>query len=493
MNDISNINVKRDRQVLTPNLSRVMARLTPCSPKVIKRVIDYVLSISDAQCKALCDNVMARFMHRHRDYEQILLDNYQRSMLIVEQQYVFNKNQTLLLGAYFTYEYSIESASLCNPSIVPHPDQSAITTGSLRFVMSLRAIGEGHISSIVFRTGVIDNNNKITFESRSQYANQPSFENDMVCDKSLLLYYLREQQFPVEIMSYLDKLPEIFNKQQLKQQLQQIIVEKPSASIVEELIEAAEHFVNSQYIRLRKSDQDLSECVIFPEIDSFDYEDIRNGIEDARFVQFTDEDGEQCYYATYTAYDGRDILPKLLYTKDFISFRMIAFQGKATQDKATQGKGMALFPRKVNGQYAMLSRQGESNRIMFSDNLHVWDKASSLNKPENYWELIRIGNCGSPIETSAGWLVITHGKGLMGEYSVGAMLLDLDDPIKVIGHLNEPLLTVNEEEREGYMPSVIYSCGSLLKGDTLVLAYGISDHRTSIATVKLAEVLAAMN
>ena len=232
-----------------------------------------------------------------------------------------------------------------------------------------------------------------------------------------------------------------------------------------------------------QEDLEVSQRILFPATPSQ-----RNGVEDARFVYFQNDDGTHIYYATFTAYDGRVIVPELVETSDFLHFRFITLNGQAAENK-----GMALFPRKVNGLYAMLSRQDNENiYLMFSDNVHFWNETQVILKPAFSWELVQLGNCGSPIETDAGWLVLSHGVGPMRQYCIGAFLLDRDDPSKVIGRLREPLLKPNQEEREGYVPNVVYTCGALIHNGELVIPYGLADHATGFATVPLEEVLAAM-
>jgi predicted GH43/DUF377 family glycosyl hydrolase len=319
-------------------------------------------------------------------------------------------------------EYSIESAALFNPSIVIHPDQANLFAGSIRFIISLRATGEGHISSIVFRTGIIDRDNSILLEPNSKYADLPAVQRE-------------------------------------------------------------ESGKDSNYTIRFHPDQKLSERVIFPVL-----KNESKGIEDARFVRFVGDDGEVTYYATYTAYDGFTILPQLIETKDFLAFRIITLAGRAVKNK-----GMALFPHKIGGKFVMLSRQdGENNRIMFSDYLNVWDDADLIQEPVSPWEFIQIGNCGSPLETKRGWLVLTHGVGPMRQYSIGAILLDLKNPGKMIARLENPLLTPTEEEREGYVPNVVYSCGSLICNNTLILPYAMSDITSGIATVDVDDLINCM-
>jgi predicted GH43/DUF377 family glycosyl hydrolase len=415
--------VRRENITLFRDSSRVIARpLIPDDTVRIKRTIGRVLALSDAAADAAFAAVQRDYANRHKDLNGILRRHYERIAEHVPASAKLRETVKLLIGAYFTMEYSIESAALFNPSIVPHPDQSGLPAGALRFVMSLRATGEGHISSIVFRTGTITAETVISFDEKSKYAELPEIGRGSV----------------------------------------------PG---------------DSNYAARFRPDQAFSERVIFPVLKCES-----KGIEDARFVRFVEETGEVRYFATYTAYDGFNILPQLIETKDFLTFDIITLNGTAVQNK-----GMGLFPRKVNGKYYMLSRQdGETNKIMMSDDIYTWNSAAQIQDPAEPWEFVQIGNCGSPIETSKGWLVLTHGVGPMRQYSIGAILLDLHDPSKVIGRLKQPLLMPNEQEREGYVPNVVYSCGSLVHHDTLVLPYAMSDITSGVAVVPLAAVLEAM-
>ncbi len=415
--------VKRDSIALSRDTTRVVARPLVFADTVrIPILIERILALTDLQASELIDKVQSEFSHRHVDLKDILLNHYQIVSKYVPTNRTVDEKRKLLIGSYFTMEYSIESAALFNPSIVLHPDQSQLPEGAIRFVMSLRATGEGHISSIVFRTGTIDRNNNIVFDEISRFATLPKVR-----------------------LKSLDK--------------------------------------DSDYTMQFLSSQKISERVIFPQLASES-----KGIEDARFVRFVDENNTVTYYGTYTAYDGFEILPKLIETKDFLSFSIITLKGDAVKNK-----GLGMFPRKIDGQYCMLSRQdGVNNRIMFSKDLYTWNETELLQEPEYPWEFVQIGNCGSPIETSKGWLVLTHGVGPMRKYSIGAILLDLKNPRKVIAVLESPLLSPNEDEREGYVPNVVYSCGSLIHHETLILPYAMSDIKSGMATVQLDELIGCM-
>ena len=392
-----------------------------------------------------------------------------------------------LIGAYFTKEYAIESAALFNPSIVPHPDQSHLNKGSLRFVMSLRATGDGHVSSIAFRSGVLDRHNTFHFDPISDFVETPDLQldPDPIYKNNIFQRKLNEMGADNEITVYvLNQLPEDFTYKELLEKIG-VLHAKPqfSETIQNKTFDIIRWLADSNYEVGFHPDHCISERVIFPVS-----KNESRGIEDARFVQFFDDNGEVVYYATYTAYNGISILPQLIETRDFIKFNILTLNGKAVQNK-----GMALFPRKIGGRYAMLSRQdGENNHIMFSDNIHFWQKSQIIQEPELPWEFMQIGNCGSPLETNEGWIVLTHGVGPMRKYCIGAILLDLEKPTKIIARLDEPLLAPHEKEREGYVPNVVYSCGSLIHNNELVIPYAMSDINSGIATVVVNDLLNCM-
>jgi predicted GH43/DUF377 family glycosyl hydrolase len=478
--------VKRHQEKLRGDSARVITRLfMPDDPPRVMRIIQRVLELSDTKAEVLLEQVIRDFSNRHKDIQGVFARHLNKVKAYIPADVVLSKTKALLIGAYFTMEYSIESAALFNPSIVPHPDQSHLPTNSLRFIMSLRATGEGHLSSIVFRSGVLDANNAISIDAISEYVVTPEVHVDPVYDLHLFRLKLSEMGADNDVMQHLlNQLPDAFSYYELKKNIEALrsdplfAVERQNRTL-----EIIYWLADSNYEIYFNPVQLISERVIFPSsrIES-------RGIEDARFVQFFNDDGQSTYYATYTAYNGVSILPQLIETKDFIKFKISTLNGQAVQNK-----GMALFPRKVQDRYVMLSRQdGENNRIMFSDNIRFWQESEIIQAPAHPWEFIQLGNCGSPLETSAGWIVLTHGVGPMRQYCIGAILLDLENPAKVIAYLEEPLLVPREKEREGYVPNVVYSCGSLIHNQELVIPYAMSDFMTGIATVSVDDLLRGM-
>lgn len=414
------LNIKRLNKKFYPDNTRVIIK--PHIPKDgirIQRIIMRVLDLNEEIVKDVLDAVVKSFSNRHKNLWKAFDENFNQIKQYIPQNIEISTQRRMLLGAYFSCEYSVQAAAFFNPSIVAHPNQNDLPDGSLRFILSFRSVGEGHISSIEFRSGCVDKECNFNFDKVSPYAENACVAGNCTCGKATPDY---ELQF--------------------------------------------EH------------NQDLSEKVIFPmsQNDS-------NGIEDARFVRFVDDNGEVTYYATYTAYDGYKILPQLLETKDFIHFKMNTLKGNFSKNK-----GMALFPRKIKGKYVMISRvDGESLYIMESDNLYCWDDAKLLRKPENAWEFVQIGNCGSPVETEYGWILLTHGVGPMRQYCIGITLLDIEEPVKVLNNMIEPLIIPTEEEREGYVPNVVYSCGAVIHNDNLIIPYAMSDTCSGIMTISVSE------
>ncbi len=366
--------------------------------------------------------VLENFEGRHKN----LIDIFEARAAEMEEALnphaVLNKTQRCLIGAYFLHEYSFEASALFNPSIVRHPDQSGAPEGGCRFILSLRAVGEGHISSLTFRSGSIGSDGGVTVDPTARLACVPRVDRR---------------------------------------------TSGPSGDGVEVIF---------------RTEDDLSERVIFPITDAQS-----NGIEDARFVEFDDR-GQTTFYATYTAYSGRAIRSELLETKDFRSFRMTPLAGSAARNK-----GMALFPRKIDGRYAMIARQDNENLyLIYSDDLYTWEGGDPILKPEHPWEFVQIGSCGSPIELDDCWLLLTHGVGPVRKYSIGAVLLDKKDPSKVLARSREPLVRPEPAEREGYVPNVVYTCGAMRSGDQIILPYAISDTFSNFATIRIDDLRTAI-
>ena len=479
------LKVKRKANKIIGDTSRVITRLhLPDDRYRISKIIQRIMSLSEAAAKNLITQIMTDFSGRHEDIRHIFERHVNEVKDYLPRDTMLSNVQRALIGAYFTKEYSIESAALFNPSIVPHPDQSHLKKGSLRFIMSLRATGEGHVSSIVFRSGVLDRHNRFLFDPISDFVETPDLHLDPVYKRNPFQLKLNEMGAGNEITAHiLNQLPEDFTYNELIEKIGNLRA-KPQFSEARQkrTFKAMCWLADSNYKVSFHADHSISERVIFPVS-----KNESRGIEDARFVQFFNDNGEVFYYATYTAYNGT-ILPQLIETKDFIKFNILTLNGKAVQNK-----GMALFPRKIGGRYAMLSRQdGENNHIMFSENIHFWQKSQIIQEPEYPWEYIQIGNCGSPLETNEGWVVLTHGVGPMRKYCIGAILLDLENPAKIIARLDEPLLAPHEKEREGYVPNVVYSCGAIIHNNELVIPYAMSDINSGIATVVVSELLNCM-
>jgi len=446
------------------------------------------MSLPEDRVRPLLNEVSAEFSQRHEQIHSLFLERFEQisDLLLTDEQ--ISEQRRLLIGSYFLAEYSLESAALFNPSIIPHPDQADLPLGALRFILSLRATGEGHISSITFRTGIIYGDHRIEISPATGFLTEPRQVPNPLYEKAQFAKKLSELGLTGEFTRrVINKLGELFTLEELRSGVNvEIERSRLSNTAVHEDQEAAQGIwmlARSNYEVQFQPNQSLSERIIFPATPSQ-----RNGIEDARFVYFRNDDGTHVYYATFTAFDGRVIMPQLVETPDFLLFRFITLNGPAAENK-----GMALFPRKINGRYAMLSRQDNENiYLMFSDSIYFWQERIVLLKPTFPWELVQLGNCGSPIETDAGWLVLSHGVGPMRKYCIGAFLLDRDDPTKVIGRLPEPLLKPDQNEREGYVPNVVYTCGALLRDGELIIPYGLADHATGFAIVPLTEVLAAM-
>ena len=486
------IHLKRTDTVLKPDQTRVLLRpFNPGDRPKVNAILSRIVALPEQEVARLLEEVSAEFSQRHQKIRKVFLERFEQVRIGQAQDVPslsdqLSEQKRLLIGAYFLAEYSLESAALFNPSIVPHPDQTDLPQGALRFVLSLRATGEGHISSITFRTGVVYSDNRIEVQEPAGFLTEPRQRPNQQYEKALFGRKLAEVGLAGEFtQGVMNQLQETFSMEDLRAILKpgQFRFAEGTSTDEQKAAQGIWMLARSNYEVQFEPGQQLSERVLFPATPSQ-----RNGIEDARFVRFRDDDGSYRYYATFTAYDGRVIMPELVETSDFLKFRFITLNGPAAQNK-----GMALFPRKIDGLFAMLSRQDNENiSLMFSDNVHFWNERTLLLKPRFPWEFVQLGNCGSPIETDAGWLVLSHGVGPMRKYCIGAFLLDRDNPRKVIGRLREPLIKPNASEREGYVPNVVYTCGGLLHQGELIIPYGLADHASGFATVPLKEVLAAM-
>jgi predicted GH43/DUF377 family glycosyl hydrolase len=424
--------MNRQSLYLRPNPARVVVRpfkpateprdLNPTDKVRANHIVGRVLRLDAKAAAQQLSDVLDNFEGRHRD----LIDTFETRAAdmedALEPHAELNKTQRRLIGAYFLNEYSFEASALFNPSIVRHPDQSGAPENGCRFILSLRAVGEGHISSLTFRSGTIAADGSVAVDPPARLAAVPK---------------VRSCPFP------------------------------PNGDTVELMF--WDH-------------EELSERVIFPITDAQ-----ANGIEDARFVEFND-DGRKTFYATYTAYSGRAIRSELLETMDFRSFRMTPLRGSAARNK-----GMALFPRKIDGRYAMIGRHDNENLyLIYSDDLYTWEGGHSILQPEYPWEFVQIGNCGSPIELDDCWLLLTHGVGPVRKYSIGAVLLDKKDPSKVLARSREPLVHPEPSEREGYVPNVVYTCGAMRHRDQIILPYAIADTFSNFATIEIAALMQAV-
>jgi predicted GH43/DUF377 family glycosyl hydrolase len=480
------IPIRHHKVTYLPKSERVIVRpFVPSSSHRIVTILGRAMALTEEMTHSHLSAVLDSFETRHADLEQRLLEQFNKVKQHIFTDQPLSRERQLLIGALFSGEYALESAALFNPSMVPHPDQGGVPEGGLRFILSLRATGEGHVSSIEFRSGVIGPDGGIRADPVSPLATLAEVEPNPNYSKPSFIMKLHEMGFDNKhAAAVLECLGDGFTLTELNRCVQRIKREnKPVPEDLKSTLMCVQWLADSNYQLNFSPDIGVSERVIFPVSPNES-----NGIEDARFVRFTEDDGTVIYYATYTAYNGHAILPQLIETTDFLHFRVLTLNGTAVQNK-----GMAFFPRRIDGSYAMLSRQDDENLfIMFSDNPHYWADARILLRPTELWESVKIGNCGSPIETEAGWLVITHGVGPMRTYCIGAVLLDLRDPTRVIGRLKEPLLVPQGHGREGYVPNVVYSCGSLIHGGNLILPYAMSDRIATIASIPLAELLAAL-
>jgi len=470
---------------IQPDASRVLIRpFVPGNDRVV-RIMARIAAQSDAGVSEHLAKILADFSNRHIEVESTFLDRYESIRHLQITDLEPSDERKLLIGSYFTSEYSLESAALFNPSVVPHPDQSSLPAGSTRLIMSLRAVGEGHISSVAFRCGTIDADNRIVIDKPTPFVESPhpivnrEFNNRVLAQKIMDMRF--NNQYTDRIFAL---LPDQFTYQEIHEVVANLRNEEPALSFSNELSRQNLFWVASSNYDIRFDPSvPLGGRALFPYSPSE-----QHGIEDARFVRFVDDDGAVRYYGTATAWDGKTILSQMIETEEFLTFKVRTLNGEAVKNK-----GMALFPRKVNGKYAMISRLDNENiYLMYSDQVQFWREAQMIVRPSYPWEYYQIGNCGSPIETAAGWLLITHGVGAMRRYAIGAVLLDRDDPSKVLGRTEEPFLVPIENEREGYVPNVVYSCGSMIHNGQLLLPYAMADFATRVVLVDLEELMSCM-
>ena len=478
--------VRRGTQVLRADPRRVVTRLFLPGQEMVTHgisradaVIGRVLAMTENQVSAALAATVTRFADRHHDLHAVFAEHFALVAHRLPRTADGSAERRDLIGAYFTREYSVEAAALFNPSIVVHPDQSGLATGELRFIMSVRAVGEGHISSIEFRTGVLTGSAGIRIDTPGRHL-VTGRATPATMSREFLRDALAERADAGTADHLLSLLPAQFDTRDLDSAIASVERDKLTRRSAEAIIERIRWIVSCNYQLHFPGDRTLSERVIYPTS-----ADESHGVEDARFTRFVEDDGRVTYYATYTAFDGSNVAPHLLQTNDFQTFDITQLVGPAAKNK-----GMALFPRRVNGKYLALSRwDREDIGLASSTDTREWGGGVTVQNPEQPWELIQLGNCGSPIETSDGWLVLTHGVGPMRTYGIGAILLDLDDPSTMIGALSQPILTPTEEERDGYVPNIVYSCGALLHEQTLVLPYGCSDSSIRVAFVNVSELL----
>ncbi len=473
---------------MVPDSTRVIARFfMPGQIDRVASIIEKVAGFTESEATRSLEDVLRRFAPRHRNISSLFESHFEkvRDMLNGHNSDTegLSSDKKMLIGSYFTMEYSIESAAFFNPSIVIDPFQPDLPAGHTRVILSFRATGEGHLSSIAFRGGVLTDTNEITIDPPGRLVDVPETVTRHTYIKSAFLEKLSEmkirQDISIEILTPLD---ENYQYEDLRDTIAALGTRSALSHSRRTVVNAIEWLANSHYDVTFSRDTGLSERIIFP-VSATE----SNGLEDARFVRFTEGDSV-CYYATYTAYNGHTILPKLLVTEDFYQFKAVPLHGEMVQNK-----GMSLFPRKLNNRYAMIGRcDGVNLYILYSDDIHYWSEALPLASPLYPWEIVQIGNSGSPIETDEGWLLVNHGVGPMRTYCLSALLLDLDDPTRIIGRLSEPLLIPDAEEREGYVPNVVYSCGSIIHAGELVIPYAMADSASSLVTIPLETLLAEL-
>jgi predicted GH43/DUF377 family glycosyl hydrolase len=482
------VSVTRKNIRFMPDSSRVVARYFMNGDLRTQNLVSRIVALDEKQTTQALEHTLREFASRHRNISRVFLKHCANIEGVITNMGVnyhdLSDEQKMLIGSYCTMEYAIESAAFFNPSIIEDFDQLYLERGEKRIIISFRATGEGHISSIVFRRAILDKNNDMQVMKVGDYIDKAEISHKKLYNKKRFVKKLTEMQIADKYStSIMQDLPEKFEYESLKRAVNRVLgddsISAERRMALEEMTWLADSFYDVQF----KHDSDITERVLFPVSESES-----RGIEDARFVRFVDDDKTEKIFATYTAYNGHTILPKLLSTENFYSFRIMPLHGSGAQNK-----NLALFPKKIKGQFAMLARlDGVNNYLMYSDRPTVWNKPVIIQEPRYPWEFVQLGNCGSPLWTEDGWLVITHGVGPMRRYCLGASLLDLQDPSKEIGRLDEPLLSPREDEREGYVPNVVYSCGSIIHNNSLILPYAVSDYSSTYGVVDMAELMHAL-
>jgi len=481
MMDALSLAVRRLPIRLTRDATHTITRFFWLGSARARKIIDRVLGLDEEQVAQLLAETIQEFDHWRAELDEVFLNHYEEAARRVIMPSGLTPGRKRLIGAYLTLEYAFASAALFNPSMAPAIDQEGVPPGSLRFAMSLRCVGEGHVSSIVFRRGLVDRAGEITLEPAGPYREPKRKVEKRLLSRpesraKLAAMGVREGVLE-EVFARLD---DPFTMQELHAILYRLQSDPHGPRIFEDEIHKVEWLASCDYNIEMPAYVNLNQVILFPIC-----EPECRGMEDMRLVRFTNDDGSLCYYGTYTAFNGWQTRPQMMEMPTPEVAYIRSLQGRCAKDK-----GLALFPRKVQGRYLMIGRiDGENLYILESDNIRVWDRATLVQQPQFTWEFVQVGNCGSPIETEAGWLLLTHGVGPMRRYCIGATLLDHDDPTKLIGRLDEPLLTPGPDERMGYVPNVVYSCGSLVHNGILVIPYGISDAATGFATIPLDDLL----
>ncbi|MBB5872139.1 putative GH43/DUF377 family glycosyl hydrolase [Allocatelliglobosispora scoriae] len=481
----------RLKTTLDPDPRRVVIKLfVPGEDAAVVRtralgLVERITDMDDDEARELLRETLERFDGRHFDLEATFEHHFELVRHRVNTSRDLTATDRQLIGAFFSHEYAVEAAALCNPSMVPHPDQSNLADGQLRVAMSLRQIGEGHISSIGFATAVVGPGDALTVEERPGPLSIGA-RSSAIHHRDVLAGGLAEEGCDNEVSAtVLNSLPERFDDEEFERALHRVPAELITRPNAQSTLEQLRRMTADSYAITFPPETRLDQRVLWPNAASES-----NGVEDARFVVSSyPDDGGSVYRATYTAYDGRQIGSRMLTSEDLRTFTVTPMRGPGAHNK-----GMALFPRTIGGEHRALCRSdGETLGLTVLDENNTWREPVSLLRPTRAWSLIQVGNCGSPLETEAGWLVLTHGVGPMRQYAIGALLLDLEHPERVIGELPGVLLSPNEDERDGYVPNVVYSCGGLIHDGAVWIPYGESDERVGFATVRLDMLLAAMS